>query len=482
MKLKKAFLIFLVLFLLGDIIYSFLQHYYATLDGDLPNIVLPAERYQPLMNDPIGLSVVFENKKYASPNRFFAHWTMSSYFRIFPNFLQNFVSPIDSIYLACAIVKTLTQILLITLLAFFISGKTKLTHWKFIVGVSLVVPLFQSSGYYQYMGVIDHATTYTLFYALPLGLLMLFFFPFYQKIFLGEKKEWGSLRFVSYLLLGFFLSLNGPLVPPLVLLICSILLLYFLIRYQKASGDKSTQKFLFFIKKQIGFNGIILLVTFSLFSIYSYYVGSFTVEGKDNAIPILERYARLPEGIFNMLTQKLGFPILILAIGINLYLVKRYGDESSSKKIFQILRWVSFFMLVYILLLPFGGYREYRPNIIRRDTFLPITLCIFYLYGFTSFCLMEQIKVNYKKWYFGFLILIGLNFTLVDIPDFENNSCERSALEQISQSEEDVIFLEQDCLIMSWIKVETPTFSETNGLLLHYWNVTDKPILYYQEK
>ena len=78
--------------------------------------------------------------------------------------------------------------------------------------------------------------------------------------------------------------------------------------------------------------------------------------------------------------------------------------------------------------------------------------------------------------------MIALNFTLVDVPDFENNNCERDAFEKISKVEEDVIHLENDCLIMTWIKVEDPEFTKTNSQVLQLWNITDRPILYYQKK
>ena len=83
-KIPGIVIITLVAFLLLDTAYTFYQHSTKALDGDLVAIVLPADRYQSVMNDPFGTLVLLEDKTYAAPNRFFIHWYISTYFKTVP--------------------------------------------------------------------------------------------------------------------------------------------------------------------------------------------------------------------------------------------------------------------------------------------------------------------------------------------------------------------------------------------------------------
>ena len=167
----------LFFFLLLDVGYSFLQHYFMPLDGDLATSVLISEysAYKPLMNDPFGFGIIARDTSWPNPNRFFGHWFLSVYMRHVPLILQAFASPINSVYLACAIIKTLIQVAFIYLLAGYISGKWNAYNRQFILAAILITPLLQASGYNSYMGIIDQSITYTFFYALPLCLLLLFY-------------------------------------------------------------------------------------------------------------------------------------------------------------------------------------------------------------------------------------------------------------------------------------------------------------------
>jgi hypothetical protein len=58
------------------------------------------------------------------------------------------------------------------LIAFFISGS--ILKLDFLFAAILITPLFQTNGYRSYMGIIDPATTYTFFYALPTILILIY--------------------------------------------------------------------------------------------------------------------------------------------------------------------------------------------------------------------------------------------------------------------------------------------------------------------
>ena len=49
MTYKGVIKLVLISYLIFDIGFSFLQHYNSSLDGDLPNIVLPSESYKQVL-------------------------------------------------------------------------------------------------------------------------------------------------------------------------------------------------------------------------------------------------------------------------------------------------------------------------------------------------------------------------------------------------------------------------------------------------
>jgi len=174
--LKKNLHFILLLLLIIDIGYSFVQHSNIELDGDMADLILPSQWNQKVFEDPLGLNVLFKNEIYAGPNRFFSHWIYSKYFKVIPGILQNFVNPIDSIYIACAIIKTAVQVFLILLLAAYISDKKNILSKNFLLAAILVTPLFITYQYWRF-GIIDWSITFIFFYALPLALLLLYFLP-----------------------------------------------------------------------------------------------------------------------------------------------------------------------------------------------------------------------------------------------------------------------------------------------------------------
>ena len=107
----------LALLVLLDLLYSATQHYRQPLDGDVAAIVLPVPAYAPVLHDPFGLRLLRTGQSHAGSNRFFAHATQLAFLRAVPGWLQSVVSPISSVYLACALLKTAVQALLLTLLA-----------------------------------------------------------------------------------------------------------------------------------------------------------------------------------------------------------------------------------------------------------------------------------------------------------------------------------------------------------------------------
>ena len=73
---------------------------------------------------------------------------------------------------------------------------------------------------------------------------------------------------------------------------------------------------------------------------------------------------------------------------LNIFFILRKKQNENGKKLISRVKWIALFALIYILILPLGGYREYRPNIIRGDTLL-----ILYILTCVYTCLYSFLRV-----------------------------------------------------------------------------------------
>ncbi|MDB5257580.1 MAG: hypothetical protein JWM14_2275 [Chitinophagaceae bacterium] len=480
-RLKKYLPYIFAAFLLLDVVYSFHQHTQVELDGDMASVALPSPSYRKVLEDPFGLSVIFNHENYAAPNRFFAHFSMSAYFKTTPTLFRSISTPIDSVYLAAAAAKTMIQVALIYLLALYISRQVNIANKKWLLAAVLMTPLFQTAGYNGLMGIIDKSVDYTFFYALSMIPLLLFFYPFYTSLY-EEKpfdKSWSDK--LGLIFLSVLLAFNGPLVPGVVIIACTMITVGLFIKYyKKESTGTRIQKT---IASIIQLKGPVLAFLFfvGILCLYSLYLGTHNLEN-DGSIPILQRYARVPFGLLEVFTQKIGMPLILITLAVNLFLIKKYHpQEAEAKKMIQLFKGLLLFCILYLLILPLGGYRAYRPDIVRRDTILPVTLCLFFMFGYSSYYIIQHILFTQKKFYYGFITAILLIFTIADAPIHADNACEKTALQAIADSPEEVVELHTDCKVMAWDKMTDPEQSRANGEMLYLWGITDKPKLYYQK-
>ena len=134
--------------------------------------------------------------------------------------------------------------------------------------------------------------------------------------------------------------------------------------------------------------------------------------------------------------------------------------------------------MVYLLLLPLGGYRSYRPHIVSGSTFQPVTLMLVYFYGLTCWYILRQTTLKYQKLYIGTLILVALIFSSTERPSDSTYQCERSAIMAIAASPEKHVDLDTWCGVMSWGKITHPYYSIPGGKLLHHWGITKEEKTY----
>lgn len=477
--LRKILYIVLLLLLLVDLGYSFRQHLSQPLDGDMAGGIVPENSIKPIFRSPLGTAVFFEHKTYPNPNRYFSHLMFKEYFNSVPVWLQSFVSPIDSVYLSCAIAKTAIQLLLILLLAMVITGTKNVFRLDFMVAAVLITPFFQTNGYRGYMGIIDTSTTYTFFYALPIAVLMLYFLPFFWGYCHGQR--FSKSIFVKFFLLPLALvvCLSGPLNPGIVLVFAVVIFWDWMVKKYVASNQGGAVSKMLFAIKSIPEAYWFYFIPVVLFSLYSLFLGKYNSIDIDNSVSLGRLYSKLPEGIYYQFTQKLGFPILFGILILNTFLIKKYFKTSEGRKVLNAFKIVGIFSLLYILLLPLGGYRPYRPYVLRYDTILPITLSLIFIFGVTSLFLLKQMSGKQKVWYVPVIVGILLIFTNADKPEFDKNKCEKLALKEIAESNSKIVKIHEDCDVLSWQRIVKPEDSELNAQLLFLWKITGEKKLYY---
>ncbi len=156
-----------------------------------------------------------------------------------------------------------------------------------------------------------------------------------------------------------------------------------------------------------------------------------------DGITLGERYAMLPKGFMNMFVSGNGGFGLLFVLTIANCLIIRHISDIEGKPMLSLFHWILLFSAIYIILLPFGGYRPYRPLIIRYDSALPVScLFIFYYVPSSVFLLKKSFKrakigLPYHIWTFSVIIF----FFLYDTPRTYRNDMEIAAMEEIAMSE-----------------------------------------------
>jgi hypothetical protein len=446
------------------------------LDGDMAGGIVPNEQVKKVLTDPFGLEMLINGQAHVNPNRFFPHFIFKYYFRIVPQFLQFFVNPVESIYLAAAIIKLFTHVGIIYLLSAIATRSKSVFSVELIFVAVLLTSFFQAYGYNTDIGIIDISITYVFFYALPLLLLLLFVYFVYFSIINGKI---GSIySWIFLLLLTFILPFTGGIVPPTIILLFGTFVFIYLLDYVR-NRNRSKEEFTFNLQ-QIPKSLIIICCLLVALSFYSLYIGSYDNQFSKESIPILKRYPRLWIGFNKTFLSKSGFTSLYHLILLNSVLIFVFL-KLQRQKYFRILLGVLIFSIAYLALLPLGGYRPYRPDIIRYDSIMPITLVLFFLCAFTTIKSAHVLQTN--KIYFSiYLIIIGViiySYTNKDDEIKLNHACEKSALITISKSKSKIVELENDCYILSWWEIRNYNDSKENGKLLKIFGVTQDAKMYY---
>ncbi|MBF9141320.1 hypothetical protein [Hymenobacter properus] len=477
---KHALSFFLALLVLLDLGYTFVQSYQLPLDGDICPIVAPAADCRQVLGDPFGWAALTRHEVYVAPNRFFAHAAMFTYFKSVPLALHKLTDPISSVYAACALFGVLVQALLLYLLGVYITGRYR-PNRRFWLAVLLVLPLFQMAGYNDQMGIIDQSITYTFFYALPMALLLLLLLPFYLAAREQRPLQLGWAACVALVGLMVVLAFNGAIITGTVAVLYCCLAAHWLVQQWHTGVGTGWQQWMQRVRA-LPRQPLVLLGLFGLLCLYSLYLSRYERENLDHSLPLWERYSRIPAGIAWQY-RKLGMPLLTLAVLANVQLLRRQlSAAAGSQRIRHLIRWLGIFALIYLLVLPLGGYREYRALIVRRDSVIPLILGLVFAYGLSTLYLLYHLPTRPRRWYAGAVLLFAFIYLNADrhLPNV-SNTCERQHLTRLAQATEPVVRLSTDCTLMSWEINRWPQYSDLNAQLFEYWGITQGKKLYYQQ-
>lgn len=467
-KWLVAVAIFLVV---GDLGYSFYQHYHFPMDGDMEESVLPRDYLLPLYQDPFGVKMIASGEPHAAPNRFFSHYLLYKTYRTVPFGLQRVVEPLSSIYLTNALCKILMQMALLLLLCTLVCGGFRVKEPRFYLAMLLFSPLFQTCGATHSFGLIDVSVSYAFFYALSLIFLVCCFLPFIYEEFFGRKFLSNSiLRVVFYLFFCILTCFSGAVNTAIALVAIFTLLLRHFTRYL---SDKTLEKkSLWAFIKSIPKHYWLYLLPLGLLSLYSFWLGTYNTIWKGEVLTLAERYRMLPKGFLAMF-KNTAFDILFALSVLNLAIIRIKFRQKGSAAI-KIFLWMNVFALLYMALLPFGGYRPYRPYIIRYDVIIAVSfLYIFYLVYSTMFLMENLPQQRARILYLAGCLLFMAYFTAIDIPLKWTNDREVAAIRKIQESSEVPVVLTEPATVVSWLPTYSVEESRNASEMLYLWRITD---------
>lgn len=476
-RYKTLIYIILILLLLADTGYSFWQHQAKALDGDMAWNAIPDKDVLPVLSNPFGLPAILEGETYVNPNKFFCHWFNQFYILKAPLYLQTWFSPIESVYVAMGIARTLIQIFLTVLIAIFITKSIQFWTFKGVSAMFLIVCLFQTNGFYRQMAIIDESTTYVFFYALPFVFFLLYILPFVRIVYWNKAQKTSWWIKLLWIPLALVVCLSGPLNPGIALVFSALVFFHIWVKLYKNQFRTSRNYNPFGVFKRIPGPYYFYLSPLILFSFYSLYLGSFNSLSIQSEIPLQDLYFKILEGIHPIFFGSEAYVFIFLLIFINLIFIGNKKSHLYHKEIYRLATWVFIFCFLYIALLPLGGYRAYRPFVIRNDTLLPIIVSFVFLYGITTLHLINKLR----KFKLVYLILIGgfiFFYTKMDNENFDKNECEKFSLQLMAESESNSIVLNDNCAPLGWFLSRYPEDSKLQAKLIKHWNITTREVLY----
>ena len=393
------------------------------------------KQYQTVLEDPIGYKAVVHQEHYDGAGRFVSHFVTKFWFDHVPKIINKLIqNPVKSLFYSSSLFVLVMQLLFIVLAVLYSRGTFKSQKPLIILLIALMASvIIQLNSFYHNVGIIDRSITYVFFYIFPVLMFLIYLYPFYRYHNSENPKNLNWLSHLGLILLGFLICFSGPLIQPIII----ISFLIYAISYF-AKGELLTIK----TSKSLFFHFLFLFVI----AVYAFYVSRFNSEA-DVSVSLSTRYLLMINGFCKILVGKLAWGLILIGLTINLFIIKRRNKLGGIKgTIVAIL----LFLMAYIFLLPLGGYRSYRPLIIRYDTFLPATLSVIFLLLYTA-CICYHSLKNQRHSYIAGMFVFILLLANADL-NYKNTdgNCQKEVLYSLADSNDKQIIISPDCNILSW--------------------------------
>ncbi len=482
MKERKAlFAIFALLLIAINVTYSFYYQFRNPIDGDLVILLYPHKLYENVLKDPFGISVFLHGASYCGTNCYLGHQTLQTWFTSIPTLMRTFLSPLDSVYASAAFFTSLVKLGYIFAFAYAASGQFKFTNRYFQIAAIIGAAALQSGGYSWGMAIVDPMLVIIFGYSYPNLLIFLFFVPFFRFWFHDAPQKFSKMTLLWLSILGAYNGLNGPLSGPLICIWLALFLFsLFIHNYKNTAGEINFFKRLVLSLKRIPLSYIALTAIVVITSIYCYYIGKFNLESLSKQISLAERYKRLPLGVIEYFSVKGVYLIVALCL-VNIALMWRNIKDQQTRRIIRFSLAILAFITIYTLALPLGGYRFYRPNIVRRDLYAPVSVCIVLYWIMTTVHVIKMLRPGYKYLYHISLAAVLAHLAVTNFNGVPDNSCEREAIKKIAASKEKIVVLDEQCPVMSWFKITDYKESREVTGMLRRWKVLNEEKYFYQK-
>jgi hypothetical protein len=431
----------LVLFLCVDLLTSAYHYYHLSFDGDLTKIGTPIKWYEAIMQDPFGIHAVTTGEMYSGAGRYMCHWFTVFWCKYVFDLIHTFVAnPVVSIYIMTASIAMLVHVMFLWIVMLYVRVIKPLDRFYTIFLWCFATIFIQYGDYYHSIGIIDRSPSYIFFYGLQLMFLAFYFYPFF-KLFHQSENRFSILTHIFLIIASIYLAFSSVLVQPVFFVLLAVLFVAYLL------FRKDTKWNHFFKNKSV----ILHFSLFFLLCVYAFYVSKYNSE-RTSITTVSERYYLLLKGIYYLLTYDLALPFIGLLLGFNYYLIRKNNQSEWLKHFNRNYILIGLFAFLYIGLLPLGGYRTYRPFIVRYDTFLPVTLALVYLCVSTTMYLLSSLQwTNQTKGYVVFIATFMLIFTYVDRNlEQNNNACQHEVLYYMHRNHDTIIPMPLHCNVGTW--------------------------------
>ncbi len=461
-------------------VFTFSEYYQTSIDGDVLPVVFPMESHSQILHDPFGLDALLKGDRYSGAGRWFCHAVVYSLFHEGYSFITTLVADrIKALFLTASIFQWINHWMMTCIIALYANISHKSSWKRFLFGCVLTIPFFQYNHGYYNAAIIDHSVTYTAFYAFPLSLLLLFFYPFFRSLFFPNPLFLSNISLFGIIFLGICVAFSGPLIPVIGIMVSGILLLLY---YQKAINNESFFEIASLSSRIKNIPSLVkgMLIPFIIICAYDFYIGRFNIENV-TTVTIAERYQLMLKGLIPYFFHY-GLPYFYAFLIINFYFFKKFFPVQFNTRSFGILKLLALTVLIYIILVPLGGYRVYRPAILRYDVTMPLTLLLVITIVSGTSLLMDKLQGQALAAYSGISLVLLAVLWYQNLPINNSRKEQESMLRILSRANTDsVIVLPYSANFFSWEKISTPEKSYYVRQMLYDWGITKKPVVFYQK-